>query len=76
MDEVGELPGLIAGEEESGTAHEEDLRAADPRGVELVVDDHGARALQRDGAAVLAEALRRAPVRLTECPPQRDLDTR
>ena len=76
MHEVRELARLIAGEEQPRPAHEKDVRRADPGRVELGVDDDRAGAMERDTAALVAEALRRAPVRLTEGAAKRDLDAR
>src|SRR6185503_17798744 len=76
MNEVGELAGLVARQEQPRATHEEDLRPADARRVQLVVHDDRARALERDGSAVLTEPLRRAAVGLTQGASERDLDAR
>ncbi|OLD51758.1 MAG: hypothetical protein AUI58_06100 [Chloroflexi bacterium 13_1_40CM_2_70_6] len=76
VDEVRELPGLVAGEEEARTPYEEDPGSADSRGVQLVVHDDRARAVERHAPALIAKTLRRAAVRLPQGAAQRDLDAR
>ena len=76
MHEVGELARLVAGQEEPRAPDKEDLRFADPRGIELVVHDDGAGAVEDEPAALVPETLRGAAVRLAEGLAQRNLDAR
>ena len=55
LDEVREIARLLARKEEAGAAHEEDLRPADPHGVQLVVHDHDAGQVEGERAASVAE---------------------
>src|SRR6266704_162252 len=76
MHEVRELARFVTGKEEPSAPHEKDLRRADPRCVELVVHDYGARAMKRDASALIAKALCGAAIRLPQRLAQRDLDSR
>src|SRR5207253_1569575 len=62
--EVRKLAGLFARQEQSRAPNEKDLSGTDPRGVQLVVDHHRARAMKRDPTALVTQPLRRATVRL------------
>src|SRR5205823_1606033 len=68
------LAGLFARQEQSRAPNEKDLGGTDPRGVQLVVDHHRARAMKRDPTALVTQPLRRATVRLPQGFAQRDFD--
>ena len=72
--EVRKLAGLFARQEQSRAPNEKDLSGTDPRGVQLVVDHHRARAMKRDPTALVTQPLRRATVRLPQGFAQRDFD--
>src|SRR2546422_4875055 len=76
MDEIRELSRFVSGKKEPRAPDEEDLGGADPGGVELVVDDHRARAVERYASALIAKALRSPTIRLPERLAERDLDPR
>ena len=76
MDEVRELAWVVAGKEQAGPPHQEDLGGADTRRVERVIHDDRGGALERDPAVLIAELRGREAIRVAERLSQRDLDPR
>ena len=74
VDEVGELVRIVAREEQPRTPNEEDLGLADARRVELVVHQDGAGRVEGHAPVLVAQAVRRAAVRVTEGLADGDLD--
>ena len=72
--EVSELAGLVPREEESRAPHQEHLRRADARAVDLVVHHDGARHMQPVRRALLLHALRRSAIRQAQSAAERHLD--
>ena len=74
MNEVRELPGLVAREKEPRAPHEEHLRRADARSVDLVVHDDRAGDVEADPRAAFLQLLIGAPIRLPQRASQAHLD--
>ena len=74
MNEIRELSRFVSGKKEPRPPHEENLGGADPSGVQLVVDDHRAGAVERYASMLIAKALRSPTIRLPERLAERDLD--